>query len=160
MLDVNCPQCGSKQTKSYPMIHQAGTTTTSRNSNTITSRGRARATSSNSVRQTKLAASTAPPAAPSNLLGCFSAFVTCVIVWIVAANLLPAIAHMIPPAVARTFQPFAGIASFIVALLAALLIYKITKGPYRRRRAQFEAEMDEWQRSWLCLRCGASWSYR
>jgi hypothetical protein len=28
----------------------------------------------------------------------------------------------------------------------------------KRKREEFNARMDEWRASWICLRCGATWA--
>lgn len=160
MIDANCPRCGSKQTKSLSMIYNSGTTVTSRSSTARYRKGRYRGTSSTSVRQTQLASAAAPPKAPVNVLGCLVGGIGLLLTWGIVKILLPAIEPALHnlriPAAAFTFLSWLPLVSGIVAAWA---IHLLLKPLHNKKRRAYERDYADWQNRWLCMRCGATWSY-
>jgi purine-cytosine permease-like protein len=48
----------------------------------------------------------------------------------------------------------------IGGLILAFFAYLLLKPFHIRKRNQYKRDYAEWQNKWLCMRCGATWTYR
>jgi ABC-type xylose transport system permease subunit len=146
-----CPHCNSTSTKTLPMIYGSGSSTSS--SMWVTSRGRVGSRSGS--RQTRLAASAAPPRAPSIVLGLVGMLIVSGIVWIVLANLIGPLAKLIPNATqAAAFSKLAPL--LMLCVMVVIFFGWIVR--HRGKRRRYLPRLAAWEQTWMCQKCGATWT--
>lgn len=131
-----CPQCGGSQTMKVSLAHAQGTTTSIFGG--LSSAGNQTGTFGGAVvNQTALAKLLAPPKTPS--IGCFSVGIVAFV----------------------CFQLVIGGASsgngglMLIALLGGpILVIVLARWNRAKQMPEYERARDEWERSWVCLRCG------
>jgi ABC-type xylose transport system permease subunit len=146
-----CPSCNSTSTKTLPMIYGSGSSTSS--SIWVTSRGRVGTRGGS--RQTRLAASAAPPRAPSIILGFLGMLTVSGIVWIVLANLIAPVAKLIPNAkqgsLFQTMSP-------LLLLAVVVVIFFIWVLRHRAKKKRYLPRLAAWEQTWMCQKCGTTWA--
>ena len=146
-----CPHCNSTSTKTLPMIYGSGSSTSS--SMWVTSRGRVGSRSGS--RQTRLAASAAPPRAPSVILGFIGMLIVSGIVWIVLANLIAPVAKLIPNATqAAAFQKLAPV--LMLGVIVVIFFGWIIR--HRGKKKRYMPRLAAWEQTWMCQKCGSTWA--
>jgi uncharacterized membrane protein len=157
-ISAACPQCHSENTQSFEMVYSSGT---SKGSITAFSfdvdTGAVMSTGGALSRQSDLAASVTPPSPP--LMGANQIIVKGLLACLIAVVLVPVTWWATNLFLSRD------LATFISAALAVILIIAgigwgayIESERHARNMENFRrGELAEWQRSWICLRCGHRW---
>lgn len=139
-----CPRCRSDHIQSYPVAHSAGTSFGHYSGSGYSVEAGNVNISGTAYHQTQLAGITSPPARPRPFL-----------LAIIATFLVPFFTAM-PLLKAFYTSPF----QFILVLLfdAGLIIaaYILCGILAPKRWKKYRKSIDEWERSWICLRCSCS----
>ena len=151
---MNCPSCGSTNTKRLSLVYASGTSTSRSSSFWITSKGRLGTRSGRGTRQSKLAEAASPPRGPSLILGFIGmVIVACALGYILSA-LIPVIVANIPsPQQAAAFRRY----SPLIIPTATLVVFLIWVVRHRMKRRRYARRIAAWELSWLCQKCGSMW---
>jgi len=139
---MNCPHCGSDNTRKHSIIYQEGT---SHGKGEASSWGGAKYTTEH-LSQTPLAQRCSPPERPGigkllSFLGIlFSAWVAYQVV----------ILFRVPPE--RSWWVKAG--AFFSSLALLRIFWSFVFG--RHRKARYDELYAAWEKSWVCVKCGES----
>lgn len=150
-----CPHCDSTNTKTLPMIYGAGSSTSKRSSFWLTSKGRIGTSSGRGSRQTKLAEAAAPPRSPSLLLGCLGMFLVFILFIFAIGMFGGAIERSLPKG-----QPLETWLKLkpLIPLSVGVLILVVGLIRYAAKKKRHAPLLTQWQNTWACLKCGATWS--
>ena len=154
----NCPQCQSEQTSSYRMLWMSGTASGNVSGIGVTAGGNVGVFGGSSSQQTYLAQSVAPPSTPSFRGGVFGCLVPFVVFLFATTMLRVMFAYLsyIAPGLMRVIAPSNAVA-FGVGILCIFgsLVLRAVYLQWRKQR--LVPVLETWERSWLCLICGARW---
>ena len=145
-ISTTCPRCNSTDSQSYPMAYQAGTSFGNIKAASYTFNVGATVTGGTVSNQTILANNLKPPTAPSSNNGCITTLLSCIIV-IIVVNIFSAISS--------------NLAALLGLVTLGFCIYYFNKSfsaSEKVRGYEYQKAMAKWSRSWICLRCGASWT--
>jgi MFS-type transporter involved in bile tolerance (Atg22 family) len=144
MQNHNCPQCGSENTSTFAMINRGGTTTGSfgavsygLNAGVIGTKGK---TSNQSV----LAQQTAPPPKAGRGAG---VYVLAGFAGLVGYGLINAILNMFG-------YELISVMGLVVFAVVSFIAYVFLDKHERAKTSEWEDEMQTWNNSWMCLKCG------
>lgn len=144
---MQCPQCQSKNTKKLSMVYATGTrhsqSVSSSRSRSINSNLTARVGGSQSQRQsisqTALARAVSPPT-PSRLPKIVAALLAFMFVF-------PAFVAVFSPSDISVFKRIFAFIMFVVFSAGTFFAYKFLNRNY-------EQQLSDWNRAWVCMRCG------
>lgn len=141
---MHCPACQSNNTKKLSMVYATGTrnySSSSRGSG-FSSRGTisSRSTRRNSSSQTALATAASPPKRNS-LINLIFLFIVLPFV------LMPLTSILSQEPDISIFKLIFAFILFIAFSVGAFFLYKLINKPYEKRKA-------DWNRAWICMRCG------
>lgn len=134
--NFRCPQCGSESTAAFGMIHQGGTTSGSFQALSYGSGTGLVGTGGRTSGRTGLAAQTAPPRRPGmsgwDLLISFVIFIVLLNIGMVFHDIVGLIISV------------AGVGGYVY----------LRNKQVRLAKALWTDDVIQWNRSWMCLRCG------
>lgn len=140
------------------MLWMSGTATGNVSGMGVTTGGQVGVFGGSSSQQTFLAQSVAPPATPSfrgGVFGCLVPF----IVFLFATTILRlvfAYLHSIAPGLMQVIAPSNAAAfGFGILIIFGSLVLRAVYLHWRKQK--LAPELQTWERSWLCLKCGARW---
>lgn len=142
-MSFDCPQCRSNQTSSFQMIYQGGTSTGTHKSISYGANVGIIGTGGKSSSQSLLAQQVAPPPMPKLTNSDKFFAVCCFLVGTAIFNAL--ISNQIP------------LFGFVfgLALAGGFLFFKSEQIAVKRNL--WKQTIQQWQNSWMCLRCGFTW---
>ena len=169
---MQCGRCYSHDTSTFEMAHLRGSQSGRISGTVYAFDGDVEWHSANVRIQSHLAQITAPPARPAFwssmmwlgfVLSILSAIVLGVAIsWLNAA--FPSLASFAPlgrdPFYHRSYITFGEIYFLVppaVFFLGLIVFAKLRNPSYKRERQAFENQIQSWQNSVICLRCGNTW---
>ncbi len=172
MLAFHCPKCGSDQTSKFSAVHEGGTShirTSSTHSGVALSGGSlvpvVGGSSTSGIQQSALARKCAPPELRRPFgIGCFTISVLIVapivaVVFMVGGSYVTAALSESTGVGAESFNPSRVLWVWFAIGLAIALVLAVAglrKGAADKRwnANDYPRLRAEWDRKWLCLRCG------
>jgi magnesium-transporting ATPase (P-type) len=108
------------------------------------------------MRQSNLAAWAAPPIAPTLSAALSKLIALMFFLWLAGIVALSQVEPLIPN---KVQQGVAYLSILAVLLLLSLIIFISVWRSHKKLKRSFAQRFSEWQNTWACLKCGATWQY-
>jgi len=144
-LSTVCPKCNSNHTQSFQMAYQTGTSVNGVQVTSFNSETGVSVSGGNASNQTLLASNVQPPIEPNQSIEFLAFFVLLLVFSLVALVIAIQISILI------------GVFSGCFTVLGLVGFYIWRSKEMNRKTEQYQLALNKWLKSWVCLRCGASW---
>ena len=141
-----CPKCACADTQSYEMAYQTGTSSGRINTLSYNADVGFIGTGGTVTNRTMLASQVSPPVASDETVEILVGFVLSIILLTITSIFLFSVIGVLG-------FPL----GFVIIGGLVFGLYKLTKPTRQKNKLNYEQNIAKWSRSWICLRCGASW---
>ena len=149
MTQSDCPQCGCSEIRLATQVYATGRAAEGHQHS-----------SDQHARRAQPQAALAPPRAPSNLLSWLISILAFLLSWVLIVKTIPLINDALPDGgPLETFLTFSPYAPIVVGLILSSSIYRVVRKSYSKKRKLYETDRGWWEKTWLCMSCGATWAH-
>jgi predicted RNA-binding Zn-ribbon protein involved in translation (DUF1610 family) len=149
---ITCPKCGSEDTIKCSVVHQAGTTTGSFVGVGVDMAGGIGGFGGRKTSRTLFATQAAPPPAPG--IDFARVFLVCVLILVAIVGFFVGMASFTDQGAQSKWVVILSFIGFICGGAGAVAVSITMTRDNKRAAAEHRAAIFEWQRQWVCQRCG------
>jgi phage FluMu protein Com len=162
-LSTVCPRCSSNDTQSFQMAYQIGTSIGTGNVATYNEELGVSVSSVSTSNQTILASQVKPPIEP-NFTGALITVLLFVGVVFLGGSYIAGIgvpyccSFFLSEMSLILLQLFVVILTFVISALILIFFFKSDSKTSKQIKDEYEININNWLKSWICLRCGTDWT--
>ena len=147
----DCPHCGGSEIRLATQVYASGRGGGG---------GGRQQSSAHAPRRSQPQAAMAPPSAPSNLQSWLISLLAFLLSWVLIVKSIPFVSEALPDGSAiETFLTISPYAPIVFGLLLSSRVYRRVRKSYDNKLKLYEADMGWWEKTWLCMSCGGSWTH-